>query len=64
MPSNRSNADVKPTPFDVTLFRWIESQTSMEDRQALLSLQDTLATAGNYRYLEVGSSSEAACSPM
>jgi hypothetical protein len=45
-----------PTPLDVSQFQWIESQTSEEDREALLSLREAVCGVdGTYRYLEVGS---------
>ena len=31
---------MKQTPLDLSLFRWIESQTNETDRKALLSLRD------------------------
>ena len=41
---------------DLSLFRWIESQTSEPDRRALLSIREALCDVnGSYRYLEVGS---------
>src|SRR6185436_15946820 len=44
------------TPLDLSLFRWIESQTSESDRQALLSIREAVCSnAASYRYLEVGS---------
>jgi hypothetical protein len=43
------------SPLDGSVFRWIESQTTETDRQALLSIQDALCARGPYRYLEVGS---------
>lgn len=44
------------TPLDLSLFRWIESQTSESDRQALLSIRDAVCgMTTSYRYLEVGS---------
>jgi Methyltransferase domain len=44
------------TSLDLTVYRWIESQTSQEDRLALLSIQEVLcASLGSYTYLEVGS---------
>jgi hypothetical protein len=43
-------------PLDLAHFRWIESQTSLEDRRALLSMREAVcAVDGSYRYLEVGS---------
>jgi hypothetical protein len=43
-------------PLDLTLFRWIESQTSDRDREALLSITEAVCgISGGYRYLEVGS---------
>src|ERR1044071_5668489 len=44
------------TTLDLSLFRWIESQTSESDRRALLSIREALCgVIGSYRYLEVGS---------
>ena len=41
---------------DLTLFRWIESQTSDRDREALLSMTEVVCkVTPTYRYLEVGS---------
>lgn len=43
-------------PFDLSLFRWIESQTSASDRQALLSIREAVCSVtASYHYLEVGS---------
>jgi hypothetical protein len=43
-------------PLDLSLFRWIETQTSDPDREALLSLKEVICAAvGSFRYLEVGS---------
>src|SRR5687768_6609583 len=37
-------------------FQWVPTQTSVEDRRALLSLQDAVIQCiGDYVYLEVGS---------
>jgi hypothetical protein len=45
----------RPT-LDLSLFRWIESQTSESDRRALLSIREALCGSNDsYRYLEVGS---------
>lgn len=44
------------TPLDLSLFRWVESQTSESDRQALLSIREAVCSITPfYRYLEVGS---------
>jgi hypothetical protein len=44
------------TSLDLSLFRWIESQTSESDRQALLSIREAVCSiAPSYHYLEVGS---------
>jgi len=44
------------TILDLSLFRWIESQTSEADRRALLSIREALCgITASYRYLEVGS---------
>lgn len=41
---------------DLSLFRWIASQTNETDREALLSLREAICdVAGSYRYAEVGS---------
>ena len=47
---------MKRVPLDLSLFRWIESQTSEPDRRALLSIREAVCSiAADYRYLEVGS---------
>jgi hypothetical protein len=47
---------MKQTPLDLSCFRWIKSQTRESDRQALLSIIETVCSVdGSYRYLEVGS---------
>jgi Methyltransferase domain len=47
---------MKQPPTDLSCFRWIESQTTDSDRQALLSIREAVcAIEPNYRYLEVGS---------
>jgi len=47
---------MKPKTLDLSVFRWIESQTSEPDRTALLSIIEALCSlAPTYRYLEVGS---------
>jgi hypothetical protein len=44
------------TSLDLSLFRWIASQTTDADRQALLSTREAICSVvGNYCYLEVGS---------
>lgn len=44
------------TSFDLTRFRWIESQSGKEDREALLSCQEAICRVlPTYVYLEVGS---------
>lgn len=44
------------TSLDLTRFRWIESQSSQADREALLSCQEaTCSILPTYVYLEVGS---------
>jgi hypothetical protein len=41
---------------DLSVFDWVESQTSREDRLALLSIRTVLCDAiGGYQYLEIGS---------
>ncbi len=45
-----------PAVLDLSLFRWIASQTSETDRLALLSMKEAVChTAGTYHYLEIGS---------
>src|SRR5438034_566550 len=47
---------MKQTPLDLSLFRWIESQTNETDRKALLSLREAICDiVGTYHYAEVGS---------
>jgi Methyltransferase domain len=47
---------MKQASLDLSLFRWIESQTSETDRLALLSIKEAICSvAETYRYLEVGS---------
>jgi hypothetical protein len=47
---------MKPTSLDLSLFRWIRSQTSDQDRLALLSIREAVsANKKSYFYLEVGS---------
>jgi hypothetical protein len=40
---------------DPSLFKWVESQTGIEDQRSLLAIQDAVASRGPYRYLEIGS---------
>jgi len=41
---------------DLSQFQWIETQTSQQDREALLSMKEVICEAvGSFRYLEVGS---------
>ena len=51
-----NDISMKIENLDETLFQWIESQTTSEDRKALLSLQNITRTCfGNYLYMEIGS---------
>ena len=51
-----NDISMKIESLDESLFQWIESATTSEDRKALLSIQHAIRTyTGKYSYLEIGS---------